>query len=313
MICLTVLLTLAGTGLSVAQFSLYEEEFHPSPWHRTWAAFRASHIAFIGLVLLGCFVTFSIFAPLLAPYSHLEQNIDGLLIAPSWQSSGSITHFFGTDALGRDLFSRIIYGCRTTLGAGFITVVLALLVGVSIGTIAGMLSGVRSSIVNHLLDALMAIPTLLIAIIIVAILGTGLVNSMWAITLALIPQFVHNTRSFVRNEMKKQYILASRLDGASHWQIFVHSILPNMTEMLVVQGSLALSIAVIDVSALGFLNLGAQAPVPELGAILAEGLDVAYMAPWNVALPGITIFLMVLSINIVGDGLRSALRKRVTH
>ncbi|GEA11753.1 ABC transporter permease subunit [Alteromonas sp. KUL49] len=297
----------------MAQFSLYEEEFHPSPWQRTWAAFRSSHIAFIGLVILAFFVMFSLFAPLLAPYSPLEQNIDGLLIAPSWQSSGSIVHLFGTDALGRDVFSRIIYGCRITLGSGLITVVLALFIGVSIGTIAGMLSGVRSSIVNHLLDALMAIPTLLIAIIIVAILGAGLVNSMWAITLALIPQFVHHTRSFVRNEMKKQYILASRLDGASPWQIFTHSILPNMSEMLVVQGSLALSIAVIDISALGFLNLGAQAPLPELGAILADGLDVAYMAPWNVALPGITIFLMVLSINIVGDGLRSALRKRVTH
>jgi cationic peptide transport system permease protein len=159
----------------------------------------------------------------------------------------------------------------------------------------------------------MAIPTLLIAIIIVAIVGTGLVNSMWAITLALIPQFVHHTRSFVREEMKKEYILASQLDGANKWQLFVHSILPNMTEMLVVQGTFALSIAVIDISALGFLNLGAQAPLPELGAILADGLDVAYLAPWNVALPGVTIFLIVLSINIVGDGLRSALRKRVSH
>jgi len=188
-----------------------------------------------------------------------------------------------------------------------------MLVGVSLGTFAGMLRGVRSSIANHLLDALMAIPTLLIAIIIVAILGTGLVNSMWAITLALIPQFVHHTRSFVRAEMKKEYIVASKLDGASKWQLFVHSILPNMTEMLVVQSTLALSIAVIDISALGFLNLGAQSPLPELGVILADGLDVAYLAPWNVAVPGMAIFFMVLSINIVGDGLRSALRKRVSH
>ena len=116
-----------------------------------------------------------------------------------------------------------------------------------------------------------------------------------------------------RIAMKKEYILASRLDGANKWQLFVHSILPNMTEMLVVQGTLALSVAVIDISALGFLNLGAQSPLPELGAILADGLDVTYLAPWNVALPGLTIFLLVLSINIVGDGLRSALRKRVSH
>ena len=295
------------------QFSLYEEAFHPSPWHRTWVAFRESHIAIVGLFVLAIFVIFSLFAPLLTPYDPIAQNIDGLLIPPSWQPNGSISYLFGTDALGRDLFSRIMYGCRVTLGSGFLMVVLAMLIGVSIGTFAGMLRGVRSSIVNHLLDALMAIPTLLIAIIIVAILGTGLVNSMWAITLALIPQFVHRTRSFVRAEMKKEYILASRLDGANKWQLFVHSILPNMTEMLVVQGTLALSVAAIDISALGFLNLGAQSPLPELGAILADGLDVTYLAPWNVALPGLTIFLLVLSINIVGDGLRSALRKRVSH
>jgi len=297
----------------VPQFSLYDEEFHPSPWQRTWAAFKDSHIAMVGFIMLGLFVFCALFAPIITPYDAVEQNIDGLLVPPSWMANGDISHFFGTDALGRDLFTRIIYGCRITLGSAFITVVLAMLVGVSLGTTAGMLRGVRSSIVNHLLDALMAIPTLLIAIIIVAILGTGLVNSMWAITLALIPQFVHHTRSFVRAEMKKEYIIASKLDGASRWQLFVHSILPNMTEMLVVQGTLALSIAVIDISALGFLNLGAQSPLPELGVILADGLDVAYLAPWNVAVPGMAIFFLVLSINIVGDGLRSALRKRVSH
>ena len=136
---------------------------------------------------------------------------------------------------------------------------------------------------------------------------------MWAITLALIPQFVHHTRSLVRTEMKKDYIVASKLDGANKWQLFTYSILPNMTEMLVVQGTIALSIAVIDISALGFLNLGAQSPLPELGAILSDGLDVTYLAPWNVALPGMAIFFLVLSINVVGDGLRSALRKRVNH
>ncbi|MBD3585279.1 ABC transporter permease subunit [Salinimonas sp. HHU 13199] len=295
------------------QFSLYEEEYHPSPLQRTWREFTSSHIAVLGLFVLAIFLIFALFAPLIAPFNPVEQNIDSLLIPPSWETNGTIAHLFGTDALGRDVFSRIIYGCRVTFGSSILLVIIAMLIGVSIGTFAGMMSGVRSSVMNHLLDALMAIPTLLIAIIIVAILGTGLVNSMWAITLALIPQFIHYTRSFVRSEMKKEYVLASKLDGANAWQLFRHSILPNMIEMLVVQGSLALSIAVIDVSALGFLNLGAQPPLPELGAILADGLDVAYLAPWNVGLPGLSIFLMVLAINIVGDGLRSALRKRVSH
>ena len=297
----------------MSRFSLYDDEAHPSPWQHTWRAFKCSHIALVGLAVLLLFVFFAFFAPLVAPYNPTYQNTEALLIPPSWAPNGSIAHLFGTDALGRDLFSRIMYGCRVTFGTSLLVVIIAMLVGVTIGTIAGMLSGVRSSVVNHLLDALMAIPTLLIAIIIVGILGSGLVNSMWAITLALIPQFVHHTRSFVRGEMKKDYIQSSTLDGASNLQLFYHSILPNMIEMLVVQGTLALSIAVIDISALGFLNLGAQAPLPELGAILATGLDAGYLAPWNIAIPGVTIFLMVLSITIVGDGLRSALRKRVNR
>jgi|TARA_A200000159_G_scaffold156819_1_gene172187 cationic peptide transport system permease protein len=297
----------------VSRFSLYDDEAHPSPWQHTWRAFKSSHIALVGLAVLLLFVFFAFFAPLVAPYNPTYQNTEALLIPPSWAPNGSIAHLFGTDALGRDLFSRIMYGCRVTFGTSLLVVIIAMLVGVTIGTIAGMLSGVRSSVVNHLLDALMAIPTLLIAIIIVGILGSGLVNSMWAITLALIPQFVHHTRSFVRGEMKKDYIQSSTLDGASNLQLFYYSILPNMIEMLVVQGTLALSIAVIDISALGFLNLGAQAPLPELGAILATGLDAGYLAPWNIAIPGVSIFLMVLSITIVGDGLRSALRKRVNR
>tara|TARA_B100002049_G_scaffold191240_1_gene148248 strand:+ start:261 stop:1154 length:894 start_codon:yes stop_codon:yes gene_type:complete len=297
----------------VSRFSLYDDEAHPSPWQHTWRAFKSSHIALVGLAVLLLFVFFAFFAPLVAPYNPTYQNTEALLIPPSWAPNGSIAHLFGTDALGRDLFSRIMYGCRVTFGTSLLVVIIAMLIGVTIGTIAGMLSGVRSSVVNHLLDALMAIPTLLIAIIIVGILGSGLVNSMWAITLALIPQFVHHTRSFVRGEMKKDYIQSSTLDGASNLQLFYYSILPNMIEMLVVQGTLALSIAVIDISALGFLNLGAQAPLPELGAILATGLDAGYLAPWNIAIPGVSIFLMVLSITIVGDGLRSALRKRVNR
>ncbi|NMH59585.1 ABC transporter permease subunit [Alteromonas ponticola] len=297
----------------MAQFSLYQEEFHPSPWQKTWREFRSSHVASLGLIILIFFLIFALFAPILAPYDPLQQNVNALFLPPSWSVNGTISHLFGTDALGRDLFSRIVYGCRVTLGSSILLVLLAMIIGVAIGTIAGMLQGVRSSVVNHLFDALMAIPTLLIAIVIVAILGTGLVNSMWAITLALTPQFVHHTRSLVRAEMKKEYVMASKLDGANNFQLFFYSIFPNMIEMLVVQGTIALSIAVIDVSALGFLNLGARPPLPELGAMLADGMDVAYAAPWTVALPGLTIFLIVLAINVVGDGLRSALRKRLTQ
>lgn len=297
----------------MSQPSLYQEELHPSPLLHTWHEFRESHIAVLGLWFLGFFVLIVLLGPLIAPFDPLAQDTDALLVPPAWDDNGSIRHLFGTDGLGRDLLSRMIHGSRVTLGISLLLVVIAMLIGVALGAAAGMTKGVRSSVLNHLLDSLMAIPTLLIAIIIVAILGTGLVNSMWAIALALIPQFIHNTRDFVRLEMKKDYVTAARLDGAGKGHIFVYSILPNMVEMLVVQGTMALSVAILDISALGFLNLGAQAPSPELGTMLSDGLRVAYISPWNLALPGSAIFVMVLSVNIVGDGLRSALKRRLSH
>lgn len=297
----------------MSRFSLYQEELHPSPLQHTWHEFKQSHIAVLGLWFLSFFIVMVVIGPLIAPFDPLTQNTDALLIPPAWEGNGGIRHLFGTDALGRDLLSRLIYGSRMTLGISLLLVLVAMLVGVALGAVAGMSRGVRSSILNHLLDSIMAIPTLLIAIIIVAILGTGLVNSMWAIALALIPQFIHNTREFVREEVKKDYVMAAKLDGAGKIHLFFYSVLPNMVEMLVVQGTMALSIAILDISALGFLSLGAQAPSPELGTMLSEGLQVAYKSPYSIALPGMAIFVMVLSVNVVGDGLRSALRNRMRH
>jgi cationic peptide transport system permease protein len=297
----------------VPQFNLYQEEFHPSPLMHVWLEFKRSHFALIGFAVLLLFCAIAILAPLLAPYDPNIQNTNTILLPPAWEGNGSIAHLFGTDALGRDVFSRTLYGCRVTFGSSVFLVLISVFFGVALGTFAGMSKGVKSSVLNHFLDSLMAIPTLLIAIIIVAILGTGLWNSMWAIVLALIPQFVHQTRNFVREEMKKDYILLDKLDGTSSPRIFWSSILPSMFELLVVQGTMALSVAIIDISALGFLNLGAQNPVVELGASLSQSLEVAYSAPWLIALPGFCIFLMVLSINIVGEGLRSALRNRLVN
>ena len=297
----------------MSRFDLYSDELHPSPWQQTWREFRRSHVAMAGIVMLGFFTLIALFGALFAPYDPLLQNTDTTLVPPSWDPSGTVRYVMGTDALGRDLFSRLIHASQVTFGTSVMLVMVAMLVGVAIGVLAGMSNGVRSSIINHLLDALMVIPTLLLAIIIVAILGTGLVNSMWAITLALIPHFVHHTRNTVRELMEKEYILAAKLDGASKTHVFVYSLLPNMIEMLVVQGTIALSIAILDITALGFLNLGAQGNTIELGAMLAESLNVVYIAPWNIALPGLTIFLMVFSINVVGDGLRAALNRRLRH
>jgi cationic peptide transport system permease protein len=293
--------------------NLYEEELHPTPLMATWREFKQRHVAVFGLVILTLFIIVAIAGPVLSPYAPTTQYTNMLLIPPAWDDNGSILHVLGTDALGRDMLTRLFYGTQVTLFSSIVTVFIALGLGVAMGVVAGMSKGLRSSFINHVLDILMLTPTLLIAIIIVAILGTGLTNAMLAIGLALVPRFVHLTRDFVREEMNKDYIKTARLDGANLTQVFLYNILPNMVELLIVQGTFAISVAILDISALGFLNLGAQTLMPELGVMIAEGLSTVYIAPWNILLPGLTIFLMVLSINIVGDGLRSALRNRLTH
>lgn len=298
---------------NVQRFSLYQEEYHPSPLENVWIEFKRSHLAVFGLVILMLFLAITLFANFLSPYDPDLQNTNAILLAPAWEANGTVAHIFGTDSLGRDILSRLLHGAQVTFGSSLIIVLVATLVGVGFGAIAGVLKGVSSSIVNHLFDSIMAIPTLLIAIIVVAITGPGLFNTMFAITIALIPQFIHQTRSYVRAELNKEYVLLDKLDGASSARIFFTSILPGMFELIVVQATLSLTVAILDVSALGFLKLGAQEPTIELGQILTQGLEAAYEEPWLVALPGFFIFLMVLSVNIVGEGLRSALRDRFKH
>ena len=297
----------------MARSKLYIEEHYPSPLKHTWIEFRKSHVSLAGLWLLGLFLIIVIFAPGLAPQDPTQQHVDVLLLPPAWDSSGSVQYIFGTDSLGRDLLSRVIYGSRVTLGVSILLVLVAMLIGFTLGAFAGMSHGLRSSVLNHFLDAIMVIPTLLIAVIIVAILGTGLWNCMLAITLALIPRFIHITRNIVRNECSKEYVTAARLDGAGRIRILFDSILPNMIEHLVVQGTFALSAAVLDISALGFLSLGAKANTPELGAMLSDGMELVYVAPWTIALPGCAILLMLVAINLVGDGIRASLRHRLQH
>jgi cationic peptide transport system permease protein len=297
----------------VQRFDLYQEEYHASPLENVWIEFKRSHLAVVGLIFIIIFLLITVLVPIVAPYNPDLQNTNALLLPPAWEASGSVSHLLGTDALGRDVFSRLLYGIRVTLGSSLFIVFVAMIIGVGVGALAGLLRGVRSSIVNHLFDSIMSIPTLLIAIIVVAIMGTGLYNSMFAITLALIPQFIHQTRSFVKEELSKDYVLLDKLDGAGSVRIFFTSILPGMFELIVIQATIALSIAILDISALGFLSLGAQNPTIELGQMLSQSLNAAYVAPWLIALPGLVIFMMVLSVNIVGEGLRSALRNRFKH
>lgn len=287
---------------------IYQEEEFPSPLANFWHHFKQPPVVMIGF---GCFmfiVFLAIFSPVITPYSSGENNLDARLLPPAWDSAGDISYLLGTDSLGRDMLSRLIHGASLSFGLSFIIVIISLIIGTIIGAFSAMTHGVKSSILNHFLDAVLSIPSLLLAIIIIAILGTGLNNTIGAIALVLIPQFVHVVRNAIKEEFEKEYVLASRLDGASSFQILYYSVFPNIIDKLIIQATLAQSAAILDIAALGFLGLGAPDPLPEWGAMLSSGLDLFYIAPWTVYLPGLAILFSVVAINLVGEGIRHAIK-----
>ncbi|MDO6427987.1 MULTISPECIES: ABC transporter permease subunit [Thalassotalea] len=297
----------------MARDKTYTEEEFPSPLVQLWHNFKQSPAVMIGF---GCFiflVLLAIFSPLISPYSPIENNLDAILLPPAWHNDGDVSYLLGTDNLGRDMLSRLMHGASLTFGLSFIVVILSMFVGVIIGSISALTKGVKSSFLNHFLDVILSIPSLLLAIIIVAILGPGLSNTLWAIVIILIPQFIHITRNAVVQEFKKDYVLASKLDGASNIRILYYSIYPNIIEKMISQATLAQSAAILDIATLGFLGLGAPIPMPEWGAMLANGIDLFYIAPWTVYLPGLAILFAVVATNLVGEGMRHALKVRKEH
>ncbi|WP_076536959.1 ABC transporter permease subunit [Shewanella sp. UCD-KL21] len=286
---------------------IYQDEHIASPMMQLWKAFASNPFAVAGLWVVIFLLLLVVLGPLLAPYPPEMQNPDAILLPPSWDTLGHVSHFLGTDDLGRDLFSRLLHGVRLTFGMSLIVVLCALIVGFVIGSLSGMMRGLKSSILGHLLDALLSIPSLLLAILVVAVTGPGLINVFWAVGLALTPQFVRAIHQAVHEELQKEYVIAAKLDGASQIQIFWYVIMPNVWEVVIIQTTIAISVAILDIAALGFLNLGAQAPSSEWGALIFQGLNSQLIAPWSITIPGLAILFTVLSINLVGDGLRSAL------
>lgn len=289
------------------QIKIYQEDNIPSPTERLWQSFSSNPFALAGLWIVVSLLLLTIFGPLIAPYSPEQQDPNALLLPPSWDPAGTVEHFLGSDDLGRDIFSRLLHGAHLTFGMALAIVATALFFGFVIGAFSGMMKGLKSSILGHLLDALLSIPSLLLAILVVAITGPGLENIFWAVGLALTPQFVRAIHQAVNGEAQKEYVTAAILDGANSFQIFWYVIMPNVWETIIIQTTLAISAAILDIAALGFLNLGAQAPSPEWGAMVSQGLDNLLTAPWTVTIPGAAILFSVLAINLVGDGLRAAL------
>lgn len=286
--------------------NVYQEEQIPTQFERFWRSYKANNLAMFGLWCLALIIIVTIASPWLAPHDAQEQT-GHLLIPPSWNPAGTVEYFLGTDDLGRDILSRLIIGSQLTFGAAVIITAIAAVIGCLIGVLAGMTKGLVSSTLNHLLDTVMSIPSLLLAIIFVAFLGFGEFNILLALCLALIPRFVRSVYIAVHTEVEKDYILASRLDGANNFYLLWNSILPNILTVIAIEITLALSVAILDITALGFLGLGAQAPSTEWGSILGDSVELIYLAPWTVTLPGLAILFTVIVINLVGEGVRQAL------
>ncbi|OWO93875.1 dipeptide ABC transporter permease DppC [Rhizobium esperanzae] len=279
----------------------------PSALAEFWHYFSRNKGAVIGLVVFVIILVVAIFAPVFAPHAPNEQNREVLLAVPAWMEGGHASFPLGTDAVGRDILSRLIYGARFSLFIGVVVVTLSVICGVLIGLVAGYFRGRIDTAIMRLMDIILAFPSLLLALVLVAVLGPGLTNAMIAISLVNQPHFVRLTRASVISEREKEYVIASRVAGAGTLRLMFKTILPNCLGPLIVQATLAFSAAILDAAALGFLGMGAQPPTPEWGTMLAESREFISRAWWVVTFPGLAILVTVLAINLMGDGLRDAL------
>lgn len=269
--------------------------------------FSANRGAVIGLTVMVILVVVAIFAPWIAPYPPAQQFRDAFLVPPAWQEGGRAAFLLGTDAVGRDMLSRLIHGTRYSLYVGSLVICIAMTGGVIIGMIAGYVGGWVDTLIMRVMDVILAFPSLLLALVLVAVLGPGLTNAMIAIAIVLQPHFARLARAAVMSEKGKEYVTAVRVGGAGSLRLMFLTILPNCLSPLVVQATLSFSTAILDAAALGFLGMGAQPPTPEWGTMLAEAREFILRAWWVVTFPGLAILITVLSINLIGDGLRDTL------
>ena len=269
--------------------------------------FSKNKSALVGLYISLALIIFAIFAPIIATYDPLSQNLTNRLIPPFWYENGSLMHIFGTDDFGRDLFSRIIYGARISLLIGVISVSISLFFGLILGTVSGYYGGKVDIIIMRIIDVMLCIPAILLAIVIVSILGPDLFNAMIAIGIVGIPTFTRIIRGSVLAEKEKEYVVASKVNGSNSIRIMFKVILPNCTTPIIVQSTMGFASAVLEAAGLSFLGLGAQPPSPEWGAMLSDSLQFITSASWMILYPGIAIFLTVMSFNLLGDGLMDAL------
>ncbi|HSG54031.1 MAG TPA: ABC transporter permease subunit, partial [Paracoccaceae bacterium] len=245
----------------------------PHPLREFWSYFSENRGAVTGMAVIVVVALLAIFADLIAPYSPIEQYRDHLLQPPFWQAGGSLEFPLGTDAVGRDMLSRIIHGARYSLMIGIIVVTLSLSAGIALGLAAAFVRGPVEALIMRAMDIMLALPSLLLAIVVVAILGPSLINSMFSLAIVYLPHYVRLTRASAIGEMSRDYVTASRVAGAGVARLMLITVLPNCAAPLIVQATLSFSSAILDAAALGFLGLGAQPPTPEWGTLLAEARE----------------------------------------
>lgn len=295
----------------MAQTNLYYQDRNPSPLQLVWNTFRHRTAAMIALWFLIILLALTLSSTLLAPYDPAQQFSEALSLPPSWTADGNMAYLFGTDDLGRDMLSRLLIGAIYSFALPITIVIVASTFGIFTGAIAGVDRNFKYHFIGQVFDRILTIPSFLLALVIIAILGPGLGNAIIAITLSLIPQFIYVTRNAVYGEWQKDYVTASRLNGCSNTYLMYRVILPNITPALVMQLTVALSVAIMDIAALSFLGLGVQAPTPEWGSMLSRSLDEVYLSPWSMVLPGLALFITITAINIVGDSLRRSIKLRM--
>jgi dipeptide transport system permease protein len=281
-----------------------------SPLAAFWAAFRENRGALAGLAVVVLIVLLAITADFVAPYSPTEQFRDAVRAAPVWATGGSSRFLLGTDSLGRDMLSRLIHGARISLFIGLAVMGVSFIVGVLLGLACVAFTrfgGVVDVAITRTMDLIMAVPGLVLAILVVAVLGPSLTNTIVAVTIVSLPRYVRLVRASALGELGKDYVVAAQVSGVRKLRLMFVTVLPNCLSPLIVQAALGVSDAILEAAALGFLGLGAQPPIAEWGTMLADAREFIRSDPWLVTLPGLAILVTVVSINLMGDGLRDAL------
>ena len=290
--------------------TLDQSLLYPSPLKEFWQAFAHNKGAVAGLAFMILLVICALFAPWIAPHDPSEQYREFLLTPPAWLEGGQLQFLLGTDEVGRDLLSRLIHGARLSLLIGLASVLMSLIPGILLGLVAGFFPRLLGPSIMRLMDIMLALPSLLLAVAIVAILGPGLINTIFAIAIVSLPSYVRLTRAAVMGELGRDYVTAAQLSGAGLLRLMFVTVLPNCLAPLIVQAALGISDAILEAAALGFLGLGAQPPLAEWGAMVSSGRRYILDQWWVATIPGIAIFVVSLAFNLLGDGLRDVIDPR---